>query len=429
MANKVFNVAVFFVVFRECLEAVIIVSVLLSFIKQTIGAKDNVLYNRLVKQIWFGSVFGFIICLIIGCAFIGAYYSLQKDIFGSAEDLWEGIFCMIATLMISMMGTPMLRINKMQGKWKVKIARSLIEVPKKKRDWFRIGFLTRRYAMFVLPFITVLREGLEAVVFVAGAGVTTQGSRATAYPLPVAAGLMAGGLVGFLLYYGASHSSLQIFLIISTSILYLIGAGLFSRGAWYFENYLFNRATGGDASEGGDGNGTYNIHKSVYHVNCCNPELDNGWDVFNALLGWQNTGYLSSILCYNIYWLCLIICLILLMWEEKYGHLPFTQNLQMKHLNPGYWIKNKKKDELTEEQTKNMFKQVEDLQLNEDGVIEAVGYETANLFESEKDGNVVTTIRIETSTKADKADHNISEFNKVATTSTISLSKSKTESS
>lgn len=360
MANKVFNVAVFFVVFRECLEAVIIISVLLSFLKQSIGSKDHELHKKLKRQVWIGSGLGFFCCLVIGCGMIGAYYSLQKDIFGSAEDLWEGIFCMIATCMITMMGIPMLRMNKMQSKWRVKIARSLVEKPSKKRDKFRIGYLTRRYAMFILPFVTVLREGLEAVVFVAGAGITTRGSHASAYPLPVVVGLIAGGLVGFLLYYGASRSSLQVFLVISTCILYLISAGLFSRGAWYFENYRFNKKTGGDASEGGDGNGSYNIKKAVYHVNCCNPELDNGWDIFNALLGWQNTGYLSSMLCYNIYWLFLMITLGLMMFEEKHSHLPFLPNMQMKHLNPGYWIKNKKKNELSAEQEAEILHKMEE---------------------------------------------------------------------
>ncbi|CAB4255526.1 similar to Saccharomyces cerevisiae YER145C FTR1 High affinity iron permease involved in the transport of iron across the plasma membrane [Maudiozyma barnettii] len=375
MVNKVFSVAVFFVVFRECLEAVVIISVLLSFLDQSIGTRDLALFKKLKKQVWIGVGVGFVICLAIGCGFIGAYYSLQKDIFGSAEDLWEGIFCMIATVMITMMGIPMLRMNKMQSKWRVKIAKSLVDIPKRKRDRFKLSYLTSRYAMFLLPFITVLREGLEAVVFVAGAGITTKGSQASAYPLPVFVGLLAGGFVGWLLYFGASRSSLQVFLIISTSILYLISAGLFSRGAWFFENYRFNVKTGGDASEGGDGNGSYNIKQAVYHVNCCNPELDNGWDIFNALLGWQNTGYLSSVLCYNIYWVVLISILGLMIYEEKKGHLPFFRQLHLRQLNPGYWLKNKKKDEMTQEQTENLFHNLEKLQFNENGAIDLTAHQ------------------------------------------------------
>ena len=71
--NKVFNVAVFFVVFRECLEAVIVISVLLSFLKQSIGTNDLALYKKLRKQVWIGSFLGVFICLVIGGGFIGAY--------------------------------------------------------------------------------------------------------------------------------------------------------------------------------------------------------------------------------------------------------------------------------------------------------------------------------------------------------------------
>lgn len=369
MANKVFNVAVFFVVFRECLEAVIVISVLLSFLKQAIGDQDRDLHRKLVKQVWVGAFAGFFICLVIGAGFIGAYYSLQKDIFGDSEDLWEGIFCMIATVMISVMGLAMLRINKMQAKWRVKIARSLVEVPEKKKDRFKFGYLAKKYAMFLLPFVTTLREGLEAVVFVAGAGATTQGSKASAYPLPVVAGLLAGGAIGLMLYYGVSYSSLQVFLVISTCILYLIAAGLFSRGVWFFETNTFNKKSGGDASESGDGNGSYDVTKAVYHVNCCNPELDNGWDIFNSLLGWQNTGYIGSVLAYNLYWLALIVVISLMLFEEKRGHLPFCKSLKLAQLNPMYYIKNKKKFDLDDQQKTELFEKAEHLKFTKEGEI------------------------------------------------------------
>lgn len=49
---NVFAVPVFFIVFRETLETVIVVSVLLSFLKQQIGSQeDPVLYKKLRKQV------------------------------------------------------------------------------------------------------------------------------------------------------------------------------------------------------------------------------------------------------------------------------------------------------------------------------------------------------------------------------------------
>ncbi|EGV62449.1 high-affinity iron permease [Yamadazyma tenuis] len=353
---NVFNVQIFFIVFREALEAIVVVSVLLAFLKQGLGGvhDDPVVYKKLRLQVWLGSIIGVVICLIIGAGFIGAFYSLHKDIWTSSEDLWEGVFCIIATVIISLMGIAMLRINKMKEKWRVKIAQALLAKPKK-GSWFRLGYYSRKYVMFILPFVTCLREGLEAVVFVGGVSLN---SPATAFPIPVIAGLIAGIAVGFALYYFGSTFSLQIFLIFSTCILYLISAGLFSRGIWYFETYVFNKKTGGDASENGAGPGTYDITKSVWHVNCCNPEKDHGWDVFNALLGWQNSATYGSVISYNIYWLSLIVVISLMLFQEKTGHLPFTKNLTLRQLNPMYHIKGKKKLELTKEEQDELFERV-----------------------------------------------------------------------
>ena len=349
----VFNVQIFFIVFRESLEAIIVVSVLLAFVKQSMGgSSDPQLKKRLYRQIWLGAGLGVLVCLIIGCAFIGAFYGLGKDIWGNSEDLWEGIFCIIATVLITAMGIPMLRINKMKEKWRVKLAQALIKSPENKKNRFKLGYLGKKYALFILPFITCLREGLEAVVFVGGVGIT---SPASSFPIPVIVGIICGLAVGALLYYFGSNMSMQIFLIISTCILYLIAAGLFSRGVWFFESYQYNKKTGGDAAENGSGPGTYDISKSVWHVNCCNPLTDNGWDIFNAILGWQNSATYGSVISYNVYWIFIISVLLLMVYEEKHGHLPLTKNLTLVQLNPMYHIKGKKKLELNKAEKEELF--------------------------------------------------------------------------
>lgn len=375
---NVFNVQIFFVVFRESLEAVVVVSVLLAFLKQGLGGsnEDPVVYKKLVRQVWLGSVIGVVVCLIIGCAFIGAFYSLKNDIWSKSEDLWEGIFCIIATVLISLMGIAMLRVNKMKEKWRVKLAQALVKDTTKQK--FNLGRWTKKYAMFILPFITCLREGLEAVVFVGGVGLN---SPASSFPIPVIVGLIAGILVGAALYYSGSTVSLQVFLVISTCILYLIAAGLFSRGVWFFETYVYNQKTGGDASENGSGPGTYDISKSVWHVNCCNPETDNGWDVFNSLLGWQNSATYGSVISYNVYWIAIVVALALMLFEEKKGHLPFCKNLTLRQLNPMYHIKGKKKNELSQKEKDELFAKVRSQRVGEENrsvsseekVVEKVG--------------------------------------------------------
>ena len=66
---------------------------------------------------------------------------------------------------------------------------------------------------------------------------------------------------------GGSSSKLQLFLVVSTCLLYLVGAGLFSRAVAAFEQQEWNDIVGGDAAELGDGPGSYDIDKSVWHLN------------------------------------------------------------------------------------------------------------------------------------------------------------------
>jgi len=206
------------------------------------------------------------------------------------------------------MGAAILRVSKMQEKWFAKLSAALDSNSRKSdanrpESWSsRLSLWAQKYSMFVLPFITVIREGLEAVVFVGGVSFATP---ASAVPLPTIMGLIAGFFVGWVIYKGGNTLHLQIFLIISTCLLYLVAAGLLSKAAWNFDMYQYARLVGGDVAEAGAGPGSYNIHKSVWHVNCCSPSYNvkSGWMIFYAIFGWQNSATYSSVIVYNIYWI------------------------------------------------------------------------------------------------------------------------------
>ena len=357
MAN-VFAVQIFFIVFRECLEATIIISVLLSFLKQCLGGpdQDKTIYKRLVKQVWLGSAAGIIVCLIIGGVFIGVFYGLGKDIWTKSEDLWEGIFYLIAAIIISVMGLAMLRINKMKEKWRVKIAQSLAERTKADSSTW-LGAWSKRHVMFILPFITTLREGVEAVVFVGGVSLSLP---ASSFPLPVVCGIIAALIIGYFIYRGGNMLSIQIFLVASTSVLYLIAAGMFSKAVWSLQYRSFAQGVGGDVAEAGDGPGSYNIRETVWHINCCNPETDNGWDVFNSLLGWQNTATYGSVISYNVYWMCLVLTVTCLLYEERTGSLPLRkQVLSVMSKIPGLRGYAKRKQNVSNSNANDLLRQVQ----------------------------------------------------------------------
>lgn len=130
---------------------------------------------------------------------IGAFYGFGVDDYSNTEDYWEGSFAIFASIIITILGAGLLRVSKMKEKWAVKLGKVMDKRDKphklNKRRAFKLW--CEKYVMFLLPFVTVLREGLEAIVFIAG---VTFSSPASSVPLPVVIGLIAGAVVGYLLY-------------------------------------------------------------------------------------------------------------------------------------------------------------------------------------------------------------------------------------
>ncbi|CAX45185.1 iron transporter, putative [Candida dubliniensis CD36] len=371
--EEYFSIQTFLIVFRETLESAIIISVLLSFVHQTFNGNtkksnrdtrnqtydsvesssslipsqsddlafeknDAKLCRYLQLQIWIGGLLGLLVCLIIGAIILGIFYIIGSDLWTVAEHYWEGTFSIIASIIISVMGIKILRVNKMQEKWKLKLGKILQSsgylnnssnqqsFDKAGRTWAnRIELWSEKYNMFILPFVTTLREGLEAIAVIGGIGINENTSVMALVNAAMLA-IISGILVGVLLYRYGNTLSLKMFLITSTCFLYLVAAGLFSKGVWNFELQRFIDKCGGlDVSETGHGPGSYDIAISVWHVNCCNGEMQEDgvfWMVFTAILGWTNSATIGSVVSYNVYWIVIILVFGSLIYEEKNGFLP-----------------------------------------------------------------------------------------------------------
>lgn len=66
------------------------------------------------------------------------------------------------------------------------------------------GTKVGKWTLLILPLITVLREGIEAIVFVGGVSL---GEPATSIPLAAIVGIICGAVIGYIIYAFASRTS------------------------------------------------------------------------------------------------------------------------------------------------------------------------------------------------------------------------------
>ncbi|KIJ61412.1 hypothetical protein HYDPIDRAFT_169676 [Hydnomerulius pinastri MD-312] len=354
MTQNLFSVTIFFVVFRETLEAAVIVSVLLGLVEQIVHEQPDRLATTLVgqassistarnnsettihggvphgnqshpepepdlglqphimrklrMQIFLGAFAGLVIAIALGAAFIAVWFTQATNLWTKSEQLWEGIFQLVASLMIFVMGVTMLKMDRARAKWRVKLHNAFSGQRVDRRT------KTGKWVLFILPLITVLREGIEAVVFVGGVAL---GQPANSIPIAAIVGIICGLICGFFIYQFASRTTLKVFLVVMTNLILLIGAGLFSKAIWAFQENAFNHLLGTDVDDaGGTGPGSYNVRGNVWHLDCCAPSAAEGWSIFNAVFGWQNSATLGSVLSYVFYWLAVIVTLVYLKFKE-----------------------------------------------------------------------------------------------------------------
>ncbi|KAL2622012.1 hypothetical protein R1flu_002217 [Riccia fluitans] len=84
---QVFSVPAFFILFRETLEALIILSVMLSLLNKIVKDKD--MRRKMQKQVCAGVVAGLVLSLMGAAIFLLLYYTVAKEAWDKSEALWE----------------------------------------------------------------------------------------------------------------------------------------------------------------------------------------------------------------------------------------------------------------------------------------------------------------------------------------------------
>lgn len=191
----------FLITFRETLEMALIVGIVLAFLRRS---EAPYIFHR---SVWIG-VFTAILASTVLAAifdrFLGGFEGRQEQIVG-------GILTLIAAALL----TWMIHWMRRQGR----IRQHLEQKVQRHRDEETL------FGLFLLVFASVLREGIETMIFLNAAA-----SAGHADLFGAMAGIILALLLGFLFFAGAHRMQLKWFFRVTSSLLILFAAGLTAHG-------------------------------------------------------------------------------------------------------------------------------------------------------------------------------------------------------
>ncbi|MDP2691983.1 MAG: FTR1 family protein [bacterium] len=197
----------FIITFRETLEAALVVGIVLSHLAQT-NAKG-----------WFKIVYWAIGLAIMASIVAGYIFESYLGGFeGLTEQIYEGAIMLTAAALISWMVLWMARQSKhISGHIKEKIDQHV-----------QTG---RKIGIFFLVFLSVLREGIETVLFLKAAALQAGGNNLMASVLGIGAAIILGALI----FSGLRKVNMKRFFQITSVVLVLFAAGLVAHGVHEFQ--------------------------------------------------------------------------------------------------------------------------------------------------------------------------------------------------
>ncbi len=191
----------FLILFRETLEAALVVGVVLGYLVRTGHARSS-------RWVWSGVATG--AAASVAGAFLFRF--IAGGFTGRAEQLFEGITMLAGAALLTTVIFWAMRKRGVAARLEQKVAAEL--------------FRPSGAGLLLLVFLSVLREGIESVLFLGAAALDAAGGTL----LGAALGIAAAVLLGVGLFRGFLHANLRTVFTVSSLLLILFAAGLFARG-------------------------------------------------------------------------------------------------------------------------------------------------------------------------------------------------------
>ena len=199
---------VLFVVWRESVEALLVVGILYAWLKNGDAAA-----RRGLPYLWAGVGAGSLAAVLLGAALVG----FSEFLSGDAADYFQTGMVLIACVLIVQMVLWMKRHGRTL---KRDMERSLQESTRDGNGW----------GVAVLVALAIAREGSETVIFLYGLGFGQSGHVSQGDVLAIVLGLGLAFLTFYVLQLGGRVFSWRHFFRVTETMLLLLGAGLLQTG-------------------------------------------------------------------------------------------------------------------------------------------------------------------------------------------------------
>jgi high-affinity iron transporter len=249
---------------REGLEAALIIGIVLGALRKT-GRSG---YSH---SIWAGVIIAAILSLL--SAFL--LRAVGEELEGVAEQIFEGVTLLLAAGVLTWM---IFWMRRQSRNMRIRLETSV----------YHAANLGSGGALFLLAFISVLREGIELALFLTAASLTSSGLQTI---IGAAIGLCFAFILGYLIYTTTLLLNLQRFFQVTAVVLVLFSAGLIAHSVAEF-------------------NAAGIIPAIISPIWNLNPILDDRSFVgmiFRTLFGYHGTPSLTEALGYSGYILATLI--------------------------------------------------------------------------------------------------------------------------
>lgn len=210
------------IMFREVLEASLIIGILYTYLKKS--GNDSSL-----KMLWGGVASAIVISII--ASFI--FQIIAGGFEGNASKIFEGVVMIIASVVLTTMII-----------WMAKNKNISEDLKNQAQESISSGF---KYGIFTLAFVAVFREGVEIILFLYAIGVKNGIS-----VFPSVIGSLLGLFAGYAIFIQGVKIPLKKFFDVTSAFLILVAAGMLTYGVHELESGSVIPYFGGSTQIEGD---------------------------------------------------------------------------------------------------------------------------------------------------------------------------------